>query len=88
MFALTGRVENNKILVSGFDLRMVIQWPSLIMRIRAVMDSSTNLSGTDLHSPQSQAPAAQTIDELHAEIIILQDMEAKACNVVQQGLLA
>lgn len=32
-----------------------------------------------------QATAAQTIDELHAEIIILKDLEAKACNVVQSG---
>ncbi|MDP2904094.1 MAG: C-terminal helicase domain-containing protein [Methylovulum sp.] len=32
-----------------------------------------------------QATAAQTIEELHAEIIILKDLEAKACNVVQSG---
>ena len=32
-----------------------------------------------------QATAAQTIEELHAEIIILKDLESKACNVVQSG---
>jgi superfamily II DNA or RNA helicase len=32
-----------------------------------------------------QATAAQTIEELHAEILILKDLEAKACNVVQSG---
>lgn len=32
-----------------------------------------------------QATAAQTIEELHAEILILKDLEAKACAVVQSG---
>ncbi|MDC9729796.1 MAG: helicase-related protein [Methyloprofundus sp.] len=32
-----------------------------------------------------QATAAETIEELHAEIIILKDLESKACNVVQSG---
>ena len=32
-----------------------------------------------------QATAAQTIEELEAEIIILKDLEFKACNVVQSG---
>ncbi len=32
-----------------------------------------------------QATASQTIDELYAEIIILKDLEAKACTVVQSG---
>ncbi|MEY4718608.1 MAG: hypothetical protein RL563_1226, partial [Pseudomonadota bacterium] len=32
-----------------------------------------------------QATAAKTIEELYAEIIILKDLEAKACNVVQSG---
>ena len=32
-----------------------------------------------------QATAAQTIEELDAEIIILKDLEFKACNVVQSG---
>lgn len=32
-----------------------------------------------------QATAAETIEELHAEIIILKDLETKACNVVQSG---
>ena len=32
-----------------------------------------------------QATAAQTIEELEAEIVILKDLEAKACHVVQSG---
>ncbi len=32
-----------------------------------------------------QATAAQTIDELYTEIVILKDLETKACNVVQSG---
>ena len=32
-----------------------------------------------------QSTASQTIDELYAEIIILKDLEAKACTVVQSG---